>query len=46
MDSNLQFRDALCTADSAATGKAVGVLTVVFFRTGRFWVHYADGDER
>ena len=25
---------------------AVGLLTVVFFRTGRFWVHYSDGDER
>jgi multiple sugar transport system permease protein len=25
---------------------AVGLVTVVFFRTGRFWVHYADGDER
>jgi multiple sugar transport system permease protein len=25
---------------------AVGALTVVFFTTGRFWVHYADGDER
>ena len=24
----------------------VGVLTVLFFRTGRFWVHYSDGDER
>lgn len=25
---------------------AVGLLTVVFFGTGRFWVHYADGDDR
>ncbi len=25
---------------------AVGLLTLVFFRTGRFWVHYSDGDER
>jgi multiple sugar transport system permease protein len=25
---------------------AIGLLTVVFFRTGRFWVHYSDGDER
>jgi multiple sugar transport system permease protein len=25
---------------------AVGALTVVFFRTGRFWVHYADAEER
>jgi multiple sugar transport system permease protein len=24
---------------------AVGLLTVVFFRTGRFWVHYSDADE-
>ena len=25
---------------------AVGLITVVFFSTGRFWVHYADGEER
>jgi multiple sugar transport system permease protein len=25
---------------------AVGLLTVVYFRTGRFWVHYSDGDDR
>jgi multiple sugar transport system permease protein len=25
---------------------AVGLLTVVFFGTGRFWVHYADGGDR
>jgi len=25
---------------------AVGLLTLVFFRTGRFWVHYADNEER
>ena len=25
---------------------AVGLLTFVFFRTGRFWVHYADNEER
>ncbi|GGM61143.1 carbohydrate ABC transporter permease [Dactylosporangium sucinum] len=25
---------------------AVGLLTVVLFTTGRFWVHYADGDDR
>jgi multiple sugar transport system permease protein len=24
----------------------VGALTVVLFTTGRFWVHYGDGDER
>jgi multiple sugar transport system permease protein len=24
----------------------VGLLTVIFFRTGRFWVHYADSEER
>jgi multiple sugar transport system permease protein len=24
----------------------VGLLTILFFRTGRFWVHYSDGDER
>jgi multiple sugar transport system permease protein len=25
---------------------AVGLLTVVLFSTGRFWVHYGDGDDR
>jgi multiple sugar transport system permease protein len=25
---------------------AIGLLTVVLFSTGRFWVHYTDGDER
>jgi multiple sugar transport system permease protein len=25
---------------------AVGLLTVLFFTTGRFWVHYADGEDR
>ena len=25
---------------------AIGLVTVVFFRTARFWVHYADGQER
>jgi multiple sugar transport system permease protein len=25
---------------------AVGLLTAVFFSTGRFWVHYADGNDR
>ncbi len=25
---------------------AVGVLTIAFFATGRFWVHYSDGSER
>jgi pectin-derived oligosaccharide transport system permease protein len=25
---------------------AIGLLTLVFFRTGRFWVHYSDGEER
>jgi multiple sugar transport system permease protein len=25
---------------------AIGTLTAVFFATGRFWVHYADGDDR
>jgi multiple sugar transport system permease protein len=24
----------------------VGLVTVVLFRTGRFWVHYSDGEER
>lgn len=24
---------------------AIGLITVIFFRTGRFWVHYSDGDE-
>jgi len=23
----------------------IGALTVIFFRTGRFWVHYGDGDD-
>jgi multiple sugar transport system permease protein len=25
---------------------AIGVLTIVLFSTGRFWVHYADGEDR
>ena len=25
---------------------AVGLITVVFFTTGRFWVHYSDNEER
>ncbi|WP_033342387.1 carbohydrate ABC transporter permease [Catenuloplanes japonicus] len=25
---------------------AIGILTVVLFSTGRFWVHYADGEDR
>ena len=25
---------------------AIGVVTVIFFSTGRFWVHYSDADER
>ncbi len=24
----------------------IGILTIVLFSTGRFWVHYADGDDR
>lgn len=24
----------------------IGLITVVFFSTGRFWVHYSDGDDR
>jgi multiple sugar transport system permease protein len=25
---------------------AIGLITAVFFATGRFWVHYADGNDR
>jgi multiple sugar transport system permease protein len=25
---------------------AIGIITAIFFRTGRFWVHYSDGDDR
>ncbi len=25
---------------------AIGLITVVLFSTGRFWVHYADGEDR
>ena len=25
---------------------AIGIITAVFFTTGRFWVHYSDGDDR
>ena len=25
---------------------AIGALTAIFFSTGRFWVHYADGEDR
>jgi multiple sugar transport system permease protein len=25
---------------------AIGLITAVFFSTGRFWVHYSDGDDR
>jgi multiple sugar transport system permease protein len=25
---------------------AIGIITAVFFSTGRFWVHYSDGDDR
>ncbi|MEU4217754.1 sugar ABC transporter permease [Actinoplanes sp. NPDC026623] len=25
---------------------AIGLITVVLFRTGRFWVHYSDGEDR
>jgi multiple sugar transport system permease protein len=25
---------------------AIGLITAVFFTTGRFWVHYSDGDDR
>jgi multiple sugar transport system permease protein len=25
---------------------AIGLITAVFFTTGRFWVHYSDGDGR
>ena len=24
---------------------AIAVITAVFFGTGRFWVHYSDGEE-
>ena len=24
---------------------AIGLITVVFFSTGRFWVHYSDGED-
>jgi multiple sugar transport system permease protein len=24
---------------------AIGLITVVLFRTGRFWVHYSDAEE-
>ena len=24
---------------------AIALITVVFFSTGRFWVHYSDGDD-
>lgn len=25
---------------------AIGIITAIFFGTGRFWVHYSDGDDR
>ncbi|MFG1841518.1 carbohydrate ABC transporter permease [Micromonospora sp. NPDC049175] len=25
---------------------AIGVITAIFFSTGRFWVHYSDGEDR
>jgi multiple sugar transport system permease protein len=25
---------------------AIALITALFFGTGRFWVHYADGDDR
>jgi len=25
---------------------AIGIITAIFFTTGRFWVHYSDGDDR
>jgi multiple sugar transport system permease protein len=25
---------------------AIAVITAIFFSTGRFWVHYSDGEDR
>jgi multiple sugar transport system permease protein len=41
-ESHIGYASALAWVFLAA----VGLLTMVFFRTGRFWVHYSDGEER
>jgi multiple sugar transport system permease protein len=41
-ESHIGYASALAWVFLAA----IGLLTLVFFRTGRFWVHYSDGEER
>jgi multiple sugar transport system permease protein len=41
-ESHIGYASALAWVFLAA----IGLLTLVFFKTGRFWVHYSDGEER
>jgi multiple sugar transport system permease protein len=41
-ESHIGYASALAWAFLVA----VGLVTVVFFSTGRFWVHYGDGSDR
>jgi multiple sugar transport system permease protein len=40
------FKMAYASAMAWVFLAVVGLVTVVIFSTGRFWVHYADGDDR
>lgn len=40
-----EFRMGYAAALSWVFLLAIAVITVVFFSTGRFWVHYSDGDD-
>jgi len=40
-----EFRMGYAAALSWVFLIAIAVITVVFFSTGRFWVHYSDGDD-
>ena len=40
-----RIEDMKVSNPSVGIGPAFGLVTVVLFRTGRFWVHYSDGDD-
>ncbi|MEQ4302690.1 sugar ABC transporter permease [Plantactinospora sp. B6F1] len=40
-----EFRMGYASALSWVFLLAIAVITVIFFSTGRFWVHYSDGDD-
>lgn len=41
-----EFRMGYASALSWVFLIAIGLITVLFFTTGRFWVHYSDGEDR